>query len=171
MNSSPIFGLKGQYVRVAPNRRSLEPGMSWQQYDTKAIRIISKEEFKTRWNDNRAAMEEDWNQWERQVCRFTLDRAAELGMEPSKIHGQLVESPDESKALEVIIWNQHDTAFIWAIYIDLLAQIPSALCLPNSLPMIRFFPGDSWGGTIAEIFDANVLATVSTGQTKLEIPR
>ena len=102
---------------------------------------------------------------------MTKYRTDFLGLELRRVFTQLIEEPDDDKAIGIMLWNQRDTAFVWSTWAYIDGPVPSALKQEGLLPLIGFWPNDKMNGRVAEIFDATQLTAIEQGQQAIDIPK
>ena len=166
-----IIGSESSHIHIAPNRRGLPPNFDWQKYITKAIKFISVDDFSLLWNNNKSTMEATFNKWQDNVLKFLFKRTAKLGLEIDRVFVQLIEEPNDDKAIEVMVWENRKAVFVWAIWAYIRGPLPSAVIQPSPLPLVGFWPQDKMNGTTAEIFNAEDLIKLENGEKVLDIPK
>lgn len=174
MNKSTLLsGAQSPHVRMTPNKRTLAPGFAWQRYAVKSIRFISRTEFKEKYHENRREMEEGYKEWSGKMGEFILRRSENLGMVTEKIFGNLVEEPDEDKAIAVRLWTERDACWVWSVWGYLLGPVPSAVKQEGMLPAFGFWPGDKMlqhSVYEGDIFDVSTLLDMEKGKISLVLP-
>ena len=141
-------------------RRPLSPGYEWQEYAVSALKVIEKTTFQTGYSNMRHNMEHDMYRWEDAVKAYVNERCNQLGMWIGSMHAQLIEEPNESKFMEVLIWESRDAAFVWSVWGKLFGPVPEEAWTEIPMPLFRFWPREvSMTGSIPEIVDAAVLSS------------
>lgn len=176
MNKSALLaGAQSPHVHMTPNKRTLAVGFAYQQYAVKSIRFISRTEFKEKYHESRQEMEAGFEEWSGKCCKYILSRAESLGLHVDRVFCNLVEEPDEDKAIAVRLWIERDAAWVWACWSYLEGPVPSAVKQEGVLPAFGFFPADRMlQNVVAEdtgdIFNVNTLLGMETGKVGLVVP-
>ena len=140
--------------------RHLEPGWSWQEYYLQpAVRLMRKAYFDTDLQGSPSVLKDMYDVWVADVQAFIYRRAEHLGLEVEFLVAQLIEQPDESKAIEVLIWESHGLHCVFSLYGQLSGPIPEALRQPQPIYLPGFWPCEvEVLGSAVGIMDARVLS-------------
>lgn len=153
--------------------RQLKPGFAWQQFVVTSMRVISKQDFATEFDNNRKAVEGSMADWEQRIAAYIQRRVPQLGMTVVDISAQLIEEPDESKIIEICIWESHNCVFVWSIWANLLGPLPEGIVEPGrSLPLTAFWPRDcQMMGGVTNIIDARHLSAREQAWTQDDLSK
>jgi len=149
--------------------RKLAKGFTYQTYRIHAVKIINKQIFKTEFGNNGNAVRNAHLKWEDTVKAYINRRARNLGMWVGGIVGQLVEEPNEDKAIEVMIWETQNTQFVFSIWAHLKGPVPETERIERSMPLFGFWPWEissAGNSSIPEIVDASMLTLKEQGVIK-----
>lgn len=156
-------------IKIAPDKRKLSPGYSWQKYAVKAIRFVTKEDADLKYDSKSGGITAGYNLWHADVTGFIRQRCGELGLEIEKILAQLIEEPNEDKSIEKLLWDQRQAVYIFSCWAHILGPVPSEIVQDTILPVLGFWPHESIPhGAVAEIYDATVL---TKHEQEIEIPQ
>lgn len=145
-------------------RRALSPGYEWQEYTVAALKVVDETSFLSVYNNRRKPMEEDMHKWEDAVKKYVNDRADQLGMWVGSMYAQLVEEPNESKVMEVLLWESRNACFVWSVWSRIFGPIPTEAWSGTAMPLFCFWPREAqMTGSIPEIVDASILSMNEKG--------
>lgn len=145
-------------------KRKLNRGFRWQSYAISAVRRITKEQFSSMYKNNMRDVEALYENWEGHVHSYIVRKSKELGLWVGGAVGQLVEEPNESKLLEVHIWNSANTHCVFSIHGILKGPVKEDEYVDKALPLFGFWPWDIHRiGTIPEVVDASLLTMREQG--------
>jgi len=84
-----------------------------------------------------------------------------LGMWIGSIKAQLVEEPNESKSMELLLWESRKAQFVWSVWSKIFGPVPENAWSGHSMPLFKFWPREiNMNGTIPEIVDASTLSAI-----------
>ena len=140
--------------------RKLSRGYGWQQYVAMTVRFVNETDFSTNWKSF-AEMEAARAIWIDKISAFIYNRSKKLGLIVDKVTQQLIEEPNESKLLEVTMWEGANIKFVWSLWCDVRGPVPENLIKPNALPLVGFWPREvNYRGNVPEILDAEQLSAL-----------
>ena len=146
------------------DRRTLARGYTWQDYIVSAVKRIRKQDFITLYNGKTADLKSAYDEWEQTVHRFIVGRSRQLGLWVGGAVGQLVEEPNESKLLEVYIWENGDTHCVFSIHGIVRGPVKQEEHVEKPMPLFGFWPWDIKKiGDIPEVIDAAKLTAREQG--------
>ena len=154
---SPLISIE----RADNARRKLSPGYTWQEYAVAALRVVDETSFQTEYGSNKRNMESAMHKWEDAVRLFINTQCNELGLWIGSIEAQLVEEPNESKSMELLLWESRNAQFVWSIWAKVFGPVPEMAWSGTPMPLFKFWPREmAMNGTIPEIVDASTLSLI-----------
>tara|TARA_Y100000996_G_scaffold377117_1_gene328943 strand:+ start:902 stop:1387 length:486 start_codon:yes stop_codon:yes gene_type:complete len=140
-------------------RRRLLPGYTWQEYAVAALKVVDETSFQTEYGSNKRNMESAMYKWEDAVKLFINTRCNKLGLWIGSIEAQLVEEPNESKSMELILWESRKAQFVWSIWAKVFGPVPEQAWSGTPMPLFKFWPREmNMRGAVPEIVDASTLS-------------
>lgn len=154
---SPLISIE----RADNARRKLSTGYKWQEYSVAALKVVDETSFQFEYGSNKRNMELAMHKWEDAVQLYINKRSNELGMWIGSIKAQLVEEPNESKSMELLLWESRKAQFVWSVWSKIFGPIPENAWSGNPMPLFKFWPREiNMNGTIPEIVDASTLSSI-----------
>lgn len=143
-------------IKSTVQHRKYEPGFEPQQYAIKAFRFITKEAYDTFLD---GSMSSHFDEWVDKINRFIYDRAERLGLDVDWVKAQLVEEPNEHRAIEAAVWEQRGAVAVWTVWAYLVGPVLAQDRQEAVLPLYGFWPNESLDiSGCAEIFNAEMLS-------------
>lgn len=129
-------------VRVAPNRRSLQPGWGWQTFVVCTLNMVSRAEFSKIYDGNKEKMLADYDHWVQTIAAYIVRRTEALGYYTQDIVDQLHDDPNINNPMEAAAWTSGDLAYVWSIWSHLWGPMRQEAITPRPMPMFGFWPRD-----------------------------
>lgn len=140
--------------------RSVQPGWAWQEYYLQpAVRLIRKAYFDTELKGSPTALRELYDAWVADVQAYIYRRCEKLGLEVDALMAQRVEEPNESKLLEIQIWESHQLHCVFSIFGLVSGPILEAARQPYPIYLPGFWACEVEAlGSVVGIVDARSLS-------------
>jgi hypothetical protein len=94
-------------ILIPSQSRKLASGYGWQKYVAMTIRMVNGTDFAANWKSF-SEMEAARAVWIDKISAFIYNRSRKLGLIVDQVTQQLIEEPNESKMLEVKMWEGGD---------------------------------------------------------------